>query len=375
MRYPRCCMRYQFRIMAASVKHGRGLEMFQNTGHLMLTLLDNALVFQAMLSCYQQVNASHVYVPDFDWISQNLANILETDFYRWKSIYRALRGYMQLLLADSVAEFDNNLMEHNSAQLPGYVLTRFKVLARGVASMEREENKYLKRLLDLTIQVIESILGVFLVTTAGDELEKLVCCIMSALTAFRMELDVSASAQKIRDCVSKVFRAVHLNDHIPFVIMRQAVCNVPVDIVEIYIPLIFNFFSDLGISLNIRSRINNENLLLTSISNHTFIFLLIDLLLELKVYPFTVNNHGVCFATHVDEFFKRNFGSLAGEDLDSMEFLQIDFPILQRPYTLKILAAQASASAIETFPSLSDDLTPQKQLFDYVRLHMKNPED
>ena len=349
--------------------------MFKNTGHLMMTLLDNALVFQAMLSCYQQVNGSNVYVPDFDWISQNLANILETDFYRWKSIYRAMRGYMQLLLAESVAEFDNNLMEHNSTQLPGYVLTRFKVLARGLTCMEREGNKYLKKLLDLTIQVIDSILNVFLVTTAEDELEKLVCCIMSALTSFRMELDVSASGQKIRDCVSQVVQVVHLNDHIPFVIMRQAVCNVPVDILEIYIPLIFNFLSDLDISLNIRSRINNENLLLTSISNHTFIFLLIDLLLELKVYPFTVNDRGVCFAKHVDEFFKRNFGSLAGEDLDSMEFLQIDFPILQRPYTLKILAAQASACAIETFPSLADNLTPQRQLFDYVRLHMKNPQD
>ena len=181
--------------------------------------------------------------------------------------------------------------------------------------------------------------------------------------------------QKIRGCVSKVFQAVHLKDHIPFVMMRQAVSNVPVDIMEIYIPLIFNFLSELDVSLNLRSRVNNENLLLTSISNHTFIFLLIEMLLELKVYPFTVNSSGVSFAKHVDEFFKRNFGSLAGEDLDSMEFLQIDFPILQRPYTLKILAAQATACAIESFPSLADLLTPQKQLFDYVKLHMRNPGD
>ena len=181
MRYPRCCMCYQFRIMAASVKHGRGLEMFQNTGHLMMTLLDNALVFQVMLSYCQQVNEANVYVPDFYWISQNLGNILEMDFYRWKSIYRALRGYMQLLLAESVVEFDNNLMEHNSSQLPGYVLIRFKVLARGLTYMVREENQYLKKLLDLTIQVIYSVLNVFVATTAEDELEKLVCCIMSAL--------------------------------------------------------------------------------------------------------------------------------------------------------------------------------------------------
>ena len=132
---------------------------------------DNVLVFQAMLSCYQQVNGANVYVPDFDWISQNLGNILETDFYRWKSIYRALRGYMQLLLAESVVEFDNNLMEHNSSQLPGYVLTRFKVLARGLTCMVREENQYLKKLLDLTIQVTYSVLNVFVLTTTEDELE------------------------------------------------------------------------------------------------------------------------------------------------------------------------------------------------------------
>ncbi|KAI6656658.1 hypothetical protein LOD99_11253 [Oopsacas minuta] len=373
IRYPRCCMRYQFRMMAAGVKHGGKLQMFGNTGQLLVTLLDNALVFQAMLSCYHCVNGTNVHVPDFDWISQNLTNILETDFYKWKSIYRAMRGYMDLLLSESVVEFDNNLIEHNPRQLPGYVLTRFRVVARGLVCMDREENRHIGKLLDLTIQVIYRVINVFRVKGVDEDLEKLVCCIISALTSFRIELLEPNNGEKIRNCVRKLFGIVQLNDHIPFVIMRQAVANIPVDILEIYIPIIFNFLSDLDINLNMRSRINNENLLLTSISNHTFTFLLIDLLLELKVYPFTVNNSGLCFASHIDEFFVRNLGTLFEEDLDSLEFLKSDFPILKKPYSLKILSAQASGQAIEKFPKLADCISPQKQLFDYVKLHIKIP--
>ena len=374
MRYPRCCMRYQFRMMASSVKHGGELAMFRSTGQLLLTLLDNALVFQAMLACYKRVNGSYVHVPDFDWISQNLSNILETDFYQSKSIYKALIGYMNMLLTESVAEFDNSLMEHNPTQLPGYVLTRFKVLARGLVCMYREENRYLRKLLDITIQVINSVFVTFLIKESNDDLEKLLCCIISSLTAFRFELTDPSNEEKIQTCVSKMMHAIQLNDHVPFIIMRQAVINIPVDIQEIYIPIIFNFLSQFGFNLNIRSRMNNENLLLTSISNHSFTFSLIDQLLELKIYPFTVNNEGISFASQVEEFFTRNLGNLAEEDKDYLECLKIDFPILQKPYNLKILAARAAGRALEEYPKLAVFVIPLKYIYDYIKLHIRNPD-
>ena len=373
LRFPRCCMRYQFRMMAANIKHGVELEMFSSTSQLLLTLLDNALVFQAMLKCYKRINGAYVHVPDFDWISQNLSNILSTDFYKCNSLFKTLRDYMNMLLAESVAEFDNNLIEYNQKLLPGYLLTRFKVLARGLACMDREENHHLGKLLDLTIKVINTVLIAFQIKEANEALEMLVCCIFCVLTAFRFELTKPSNEEKIKNCVTKLMQITQLNDHIPFILMRHAVINIPIDIQEIYIPILFNFLSQFDYSLNIRSSVNNENLLLTSISNHNFTFSLLELLLELKIYPFTIDNKGVSFASRVEEFFTHNIGSLVEDDKDSLEFLKRDFPILQKPYYLKILAAQATGRALEEFPRLAISIVPQKNIYDFVKLHIRRP--
>ena len=373
LRYPRCCMMYQFRIMAASVKHGVELVMFKSTSQLLLTLLDNALVFQAMLGCYRRINGAYVHVPDFDWISQNLSNILATDFYKCKSIFKALRNYMGMLLTESVTEFDNNLLEYNPVQLPVYVLTRFKVLARGLVCMGREENRHLGKLLDLTLQVINTVLKTFQIKQVNDVLEMLVCCIITALSSIRLELTEPSNKEKIKTCVGKLMQITQLTDHLPFIIMRHAVTDIPVDIQEVYIPVIFDFLSELDLNLNIRSRVNNENLLLASISNHSFTFSLIDQLLELKIYPFTIDNEGISFASRVEEFFTQNLGSLVEEDKDYLEFLKIDFPILQKPYNLKILAAQATGRVLEEYPRLVVHVLPQKNLYDYVKHHIRKP--
>ena len=373
LRFPRCCMRYQFRMMAASVKHGVELEMFSSTSQLLLTLLDNALVFQAMLKCYKRINSAYVHVPDFDWISQNLSNILSTDFYKCNSLFKALKEYMNMLLAESVAEFDNNLFEYNPMHLPGYLLTRFKVLARGLACMDREENQHLEKLLDMTIMVISTVLIAFQITEANEALEMLVCCIFCVLTAFRFELSKPSNGEKIINCVTKLLKIAQLEDHIPFILMRHATFNIPIDIQEIYIPILFNFLSQLDFNLNIRSSLNNENLLLTSISNHNFTFSLLELLLELKVYPFTLDNKGNSFASRVEEFFTHNIGSLVEDDKDSLDFLKRDFPILQKPYYLKILAAQATGRALEEFPRMAMSISRQKTIYDFVKLHSRKP--
>ena len=376
-RYPRYCIRYQSRLMVASIKHGIEPATFHTVNQLMATRLDNAVVFQAMLVCYRLINGRNVRVSDFDWISHNLSSILETEIFVHRSIYRALLEYISLALSESVSEFDNSIRENIPQHLPGYVLTRFKVLARGLACMDRDENRYLSKLLPSTLKMIEHSLSVFSVEYEGDSLDKLACCFISALTTFRHEMKLNQAVFcRLRSCTAKVVESADasLSDYLLFVIMRQAITNIPIGIQDVYIPNIFYFLSEMGVDLNIRSKVNKENLLLTCISNFKFACLLLELLLSVKVYPFTVNSLGACFANRVNEFFAGGYDRLDEDDFDSLEFLLDSFPLLKKPYPLKILAARASAKSLLKFPALIKLILPQRKLIDFIKLHATDPD-
>lgn len=369
IRFARFAKKYQSKILAVNVKHGLIPDHITDISSFNMFYYDSAYVFHLLMCSVSRVKGgpSRIGPTELTWLTKIMNSILDTDVYKPGSLHTAMLMLLDVIKSESMIEYDNQILDTQSHRLPALECGKFELLTRAVITMYCLNNHKLGSFSHSVLRYLTgSVMRLYQTDINNKEaFDRLSCCIITFLSYCKFNLE--SPHNKVKETLHLLFKVSEskISDRLPIVLVREYVSSdKKIQQQMVSFPKVLEFLGTMDIDVNQRSIKNRDNMLMACIGGFKFCETVLETLLKLKVYPFAVDSNGNCFARMVDEFFDK-YRTLDEEDRETLEELIKEYPILAKPYPLKIL----SVRIIVQYPSFMIILKPQQYLYKYALLH------